>query len=727
MSDLLLLIPPLTQLNTPYPATAYLKGFLQQQGIASRQGDLGLDLVLEVFSAFGLKRLFDEIERGKFKLAPPMAALIHNRMAYEKTVDAVISFLQNKNYTLGYRIATGRYLPEGPRFAQLEELDWFFGSNGIQDKARYLCTLFLEDLADLIVATVGPHFGFSKYAERIARTAVSFSPIQEALEAPDNYLDSILLQMAARYFEKQVPLLLGLTVPFPGNLYGALKVGQWVKKYYPQTKIVVGGGYANTELRDLFDPKVFDYLDFITLDDGEVPLLALYRHVQDPLAFPHLKRTFVRDNGKVRRIDTRIGGDVAHGQLPAPDYEGLRTKEYLSVIDMPNPMHRLWSDGRWNKLTIAHGCYWKKCSFCDISLDYIGRFEQSPARLLVDKMETLIAQTGETGFHFVDEAAPPLAMRDLALEILRRNLQVTWWTNIRFEKTFTEDLCKLLAASGCIAVTGGLEVASDRLLEKMEKGVTIEQVAKVCKGFRDAGILVHAYLMYGFPTETTQETIDSLEVVRQLFENGLLQSGFWHQFAMTVHSPVGISPEKYQVKKVGPVFQGFANNDLFHEDPTGADHEKFSDGLKKALYNYMHGVGLDFPLQEFFEFKVPFSLLPAQLIGNYIKANVLDLPNTVGYRLLWHQIKPILSKKTSKGQEIVFSAARGTIKIEFPEKVARFIVENVAGFEVTASQEMGFAETIYAFSEMLNLSQEQVVKQEWWKKWRREVVWVLKS
>jgi radical SAM superfamily enzyme YgiQ (UPF0313 family) len=727
LSEVLLLIPPLTQLNTPYPATAYLSGFLKQQNISSRQGDLGLDMVLEIFSRKGLIALFDEIEKGNFKLAPSLWSILQNRKAYEETVNAVIAFLQNKNYTLGYRIAARQYLPEGSRFQQIEDLEWFFGNNGVQDKARYLCTMYLEDLSDLIVATVGPHFGFSKYAERIARTAVSFDPIKEALDAPINYLDAILLEMAKDYFGDSIPMMVCLTVPFPGNLYGALKIGAWVKQNYPETKVVLGGGYANTELRTLEEPNVFDYVDYITLDDGEGPILALYNHLTNPEKHPHLKRTFVRENGKVVFKNTLIGGDFTHSKLPAPDYIGLRVKDYMSVIDMPNPMHRLWSDGRWNKLTIAHGCYWKKCSFCDISLDYISRFDQAPAKHLVDKMEEIIAQTGETGFHFVDEAAPPLAMRDLALEILARGLQVSWWTNIRFEKTFSEDLCQLLAASGCIAVTGGLEVASDRLLEKMEKGVTIEQVARVCKGFRDAGILVHAYLMYGFPTETEQETIDSLEIVRQLFENGLLQSGFWHQFAMTVHSPVGINPEKYQVKRVGPEFQGFANNDLYHEDPTGADHELFSGGLKKALYNYMHGSGMDVPLKEFFDFKIPRTQVPSQLLANYLKKTLSDQPNTPGYRLLWHQVTAKMDKKTGKGKEVVFSSSRGIIKHELPEPIAEFFVEEANKLEAVSSQAIWLDKTIEFFAMSLSLPIEQVVKLDWWKKLRKEFLWVVKG
>lgn len=727
LSSVLLLIPPLTQLNTPYPATAYLKGFLDEKKIPCRQGDAGLDMVLALFNKQGLIHLFDAIEAGNYELKPALKNILLQRKAYEETIDSVILFLQNKNYTLGYRIATRQFLPEASRFKTLNELELFFGEIGTHDKARYLCTMYLEDLSDLIQATVGPHFGFSKYAERIARTAVNFSPIEEALNEPTTYLDRLLLDATAKYFEEEIPILVGLTVPFGGNLYGALKIGQWVKANYPQTKVALGGGYANTELRDLYDPRVFDYVDYICLDDGEATIMAIYDSLTLDLKEPLLKRTFIRSEGKVIFLDNKIGGDFLHAQLPAPSYHGLRLDEYLSMFDVPNPMHRLWNDGRWNKLTVAHGCYWKKCSFCDVTLDYIARYENTPASKLVDKMEKLIAETGETGFHFVDEAAPPLALRDLAIEILRRNLQVTWWTNIRFEKTFTEDLCKLLAASGCIAVTGGLEVASQRLLDLMEKGITIEQVARVTKGFRDAGILVHAYLMYGFPTETEQETIDSLEIVRQLFEAGLLQSGFWHQFAMTVHSPVGKEPEKYKVVRIGPEFEGFANNDLYHEDPTGADHDRYSAGLKKALYNYMHRNGFDFPLGKFFDFKIPNTTVPNKLISKHIKKPLPDLPGMSGYVFCWHQTE-VVSLKSEKGNtELIFVHKKGHRKVLLPEAIAAYIVSNKPRFELFSEQPIVYSEVMEEWGSLLSLPFDELTRATWYLQLREGIIWLLKK
>jgi hypothetical protein len=317
---------------------------------------------------------------------------------------------------------------------------------------------------------------------------------------------------------------------------------------------------------------------------------------------------------------------------------------------------------------MAHGCYWGKCTFCDVSLDYIKLYEPVAASLLVDRMEEIIAQTHENGFHFVDEAAPPALMRSLAIEIIKRKLKVTWWTNIRFEKSFTKDLCILLKNSGCIAVSGGLEVASDRLLALIQKGVTVEQVAKVTHHFTETGIMVHAYLMYGYPTQTIQETVDSLEMVRQMFELGILQSGFWHQFALTAHSPVGLSPAEYGIIPEQKTIS-FAHNDIQFKDKTGINHDKFSFGLKKSLFNYMHGICFDFPLQDWFEFKIPKTNVNPNFIKNALEADVSFTEKGTA-KVIWLGNEPTANifTKSKKGNswemmQLVFQDRRSSFEI----------------------------------------------------------------
>ncbi len=611
-----LITPPFTQLNTPYPATVYLKGFLNTKNITSFQADLGIEVTLELFSKQGLQQLFAQINSNASQLSENAERIVTLQQDYLNTIDGVILFLQGNDPTLAHQIVKRGFLPEASRFAQLDDLQYAFGSMGAQDKAKHLSTMYLEDLSDLITECVDPHFGFSRYAERLGRSANSFDELYGALQKEYTYIDSILIKILAARMAEVQPKLVALSVPFPGNLYAAFRIGQWVKKNHPEVKVAMGGGFPNTELRSLSDARVFEFLDFITLDDGEAPLENLVKHIHGDLSAEELKRTFILQNEAVTYINNKSCADYKQGQVGTPDYGDLLLDKYISAIEVVNPMHSLWSDGRWNKLTMAHGCYWGKCTFCDISLDYIRLYEPIAAQLLCDRIEEIIAQTRQTGFHFVDEAAPPALMRALALEIIRRKITISWWTNIRFEKSFTRDLCLLLKASGCIAVSGGLEVATDRLLELIQKGITVAQVARVNKHFAEAGIMVHAYLMYGFPTQTAQETIDSLEMVRQMFQAGILQSAFWHQFAMTAHSPVGLAPEKFGVKKETETIGSFANNDIVHLDPTGADHDTFTPGLKKSLLNYMHGACFDYPLQKWFDVKVPkTTVLPDHIAG----------------------------------------------------------------------------------------------------------------
>ena len=288
-------------------------------------------------------------------------------------------------------------------------------------------------------------------------------------------------------------------------------------------------------------------------------------------------------------------------QKTVPDYSDIDFSRYPRVCDDKNPMHRLWNDGTWIKAYLAHGCYWHKCAFCDTSLDYICRYYPHDTSRVVDIMEAQIKATGSRGFHFVDEAAPPALLRKLAEEIIRRRLTVTYWTNVRFDSTFTPELCYLLAKSGCIAVSGGLEVASPRVLKLINKGVTIESATECMKNMQNNGIMVHTYLMYGFPTQTVGELFDSLKRVREMFAEGLIQSAFWHRFAMTVHAPAGIQAESYNARRIDERANPFANNEVPFVEDNGVEWEKYTEGLNLATYNYMRGAGFDIGVKNWFK------------------------------------------------------------------------------------------------------------------------------
>ncbi len=546
----LLITPPLTQLNTPYPATAYLKGYYKAQGAEVRQVDLGIEVADRVLSREFLAGI-DLEEQARL-------------------IEPVKRFLRGQDDTLGPRIANRSLLPEGKRFEQLDDdnLEWSFGVSGTTDKAMHLATLFIEDIADYVREHVDPHFDLVRYAEYLSNDAPTFDPLYAELQQEPSVIDQMMLTLLADCVSEFSPDKVCLTVPFPGCLYGALRCGQWLKANTKAT-IEIGGGFPNTEWRQLSDQRIYEFCNEVVIDG-------------------------------CREADQYC-----------PDFSDLPLDKYLSLTEMTNPMHRLWSQGRWNKMVMAHGCYWHRCAFCDTSLDYIGNYRAPKAATVVDHMERIMEHTHRTGFHFVDEALPPKLLREVAEEILRRGLAVSFWGNIRFEKAYTAELCDLLAEAGMVAVSGGLEVASDRLLKLIDKGVTIQQTVEACRHLRDAGIMVHTYLMYGFPTETLQESVDALETVRRMFDEGIVQSAFWHRYAMTCHSPSGLNPERYGARRVTLEANPFCNNEVDWEPADGLneqfpyDIDAVGAALRLATYNYMNGLGLEQPVRSWFPIKVP--------------------------------------------------------------------------------------------------------------------------
>lgn len=629
----LLITPPMTQLNAPYPATAYLTGYLRRKGVDTVQVDASLLLALRLFSQSGLEMIHEELSsgRGRRHHKPTMGAVrffLKHYDQYSAVVDPVIRFLQGHDPTVAHRICTRELIPEGPRFDRLHELekndpealDWAFGSLGVTDKAKYLAGLFVDDLADLVHEGIDPLFALARYGEHLVSSEPSFDPLQMALNAHPTLVVKLIEDLTRELMACHKPDLVGLSVPFVGNVYSAFHMARLIKSIQPQIKTALGGGFVNTELRQLSEPRVFDYFDFVSLDDGQQALLFLIEYLCGKRSGERLLSTYVRENGRVV-LKSKPGEEFrpeTFKEMGPPVYDGLPLEQYLSICEVLNPMRRLWSDARWNKLSIAHGCYWRRCRFCDACLDYVARYESLPAQHIVEQIETVIEETGQTGFHFVDEAAPPAALVGMAEKLIERRLAITWWGNIRFERAFTREKIALLAKSGCIAVTGGIEVPVERILKLMDKGVTLEQAIRVMKAFVDHGILVHAYLIYAFPTQTRQETIDGLECVRQMFIEGCLHSAYWHRFALTTHSAMSRDPEKFGIRLRAMPEVRFAVNEIDYEETNPTDHDRFGPGLQKAVYNYMHGVGLESDVRDWFDFDVPKTKVPRNFVKKIV-------------------------------------------------------------------------------------------------------------
>jgi len=607
MMKVLLITPPLLQLNTLYPATPLLAGHLAGRGVSVAQVDLSLELALKLFSRKGLERVVETCQ-SKSRKTPKVKRFLARATDYLRTIDLAVSFLQGKAPELAERIAQRSFLPEGSRLESMtsgsglsSEEAWTVLTQGLDlaEQAAFLASLYLDDLADVIQEGVDPDFGFSRYAERLGVAMPTLTPLLKRLRAPSTLVGKLIDELTADVLAKHKPAVVGLTVPFPGTVMGAFRIAQQVRRLLPKTRIVMGGGYVNTELRNLTDERLFQFVDDLCFDEG----------------FSAWDQLLSGPAPKTKPLQCV----TCKSQMPCPCYNGIDFSRYINVMETTNPMHRIWSYGKWLKLQVANGCYWHRCAFCDVGLDYIGRYQPPRVEALVEQMARMVRETGQTGFHFTDEALAPAFLRQLSEALIQRKMKVTWWGNIRFEKAFTPELAHLMAQAGCIAVTGGLECANDRLLAVMNKGITCAGAAKVCQAFSREGILVHAYLMYGFPTQTRTEILDALAYVRDLFEKDYIQSAYWHRFALTIHSPIARNPKAFSVKLVGghllPPAHGckvltrealeaqrkgprcFALNEIPFTVSRAPDYDRLGQGLRAAIYNYMLGLGFEVPVE----------------------------------------------------------------------------------------------------------------------------------
>ncbi|GHU89635.1 radical SAM protein [Spirochaetia bacterium] len=650
-----LIQPPFTQLNTPYPSLYYLKTFLEQQGHRVIVRDHSIGLFEKIFCRAGLERIFDDAIAGQGQSSSRGSGLAQNPIAerffseadhWINMIDRLISFLRGRDREWGHflTLANG-VLPGGPRFdACLEN----FGGSPLPEDAPLLAGKLLADLADFITQALDPNFSLVRYSGNTGAGLRGFDDLKQSL---DGY---ILKNFYRPYLEEEwdyvtgifnssegslaeSPLLIGLTIPFPGCLAGALACGASAKlRFGGKAAIIAGGGYVNTELRFMDDPRIFDYVDYLSFDrgygsweaildqnkrNGSIIYKTMYRSedgkiIADPAIICGGTKNDANDFARFRRIDDESIKTVF------PDYRDVDFSRYLYPVDDVNPMHRLWSDGHWLKAYLAHGCYWHACAFCDITLDYIRSFVPTDTAALFHHLVEQAEQTGVHGVHLVDEAAPVSSLLRLAQLNRDAGLPLTFWGNIRFEKGFTPDTAAILAAGGLVGISAGIEVATEAGFKRIGKGIGLEDVVRACAAFKEAGILTHAYLIYGYWDEDEQEIIDSAEILRQLFAAGLLDSAFWHQFVLTRHSRIYTEWEKgmhrtLQVADSNTAEPTFALNDLSFEGET--QFSKYTEPLDRLLASWVTGDSAAMvPVTAAFPFKVKEPSVSADLVADIL-------------------------------------------------------------------------------------------------------------
>lgn len=684
VTSVVIIQPPLVQLNGPYPSGAYLSAFFRRLGTPRLEDSKAAPppafsppasvtapsfvrwvdacnlFFHALFSAKGLTTLFDACrddalakasaaeKSGDAETAYQLRRYVSTERTWIGWIDDIVSILCTGDRERSHAFVRSPFAPRGAR------MDVFLSSlesDPSPDDARMLATLAIEDLADFITAAFDREFSLVRYAESLAAGERRFANVETALDRPmvvrfleplceilwrelDAEMDA---DMSARPAERATTtvsnagdaepgageILFCISVPFPGCLVNALAMARSIRRHYGTRAVIsMGGGYVNTELRSCENDRLFDYIDTLSFDRGYGGYAAFLRDARGSSVRPPRKLFCPPEFASFEKEATAS---------IAPDYSDIDFSKYPRLADDPNPMHRLWSDGTWLKAYLAHGCYWHRCSFCDVSLDYIGVYLPVGIQNLYRSLRLQAIEKRVHGIHLVDEAAPPRALRDFALENIAAARSASsgpallpFWGNIRFERTFSRDLADFLSAGGLVAVSGGIEIASPEGFKSVDKGIDLANLVAVCAAFKEAGVLVHSYLIYGYWNEDAQGVVDAAEVMRQLFSAGLVDSAFWHKFVLTRHSRVyceylagqhhgedgepGLKP----VDDTGD----FAENDLRF----GGEKEssKYTAPLDAALRAWMSGEGFDKPVRSWFPFPVPTPKIAKDLVETYI-------------------------------------------------------------------------------------------------------------
>lgn len=642
--------PPLVQLNAPYPSGAYLSAFFKNMDMEVEWHDMSLELYSAIFSKEGLHKLFektsitalkraDEAEKkGDKNTAFNLRRYISERDNWENwisPINAILTSGSGQGSNQSGREFCHRFIfsPHAPRGYRMQQYLDNLGREPTTDDARGLASLALADLADYITIAFDSNFSLIRYAESLTINETHFSQIEKAIDSPtmdlfyNPLLKSIKIDTSGDY-----KTLICISIPFPGTFTAGLYTGRYFKEHYGKNVFIcMGGGFINTELRNTTEPSLNKYIDAISYDRGygsyhmlfNTSLLDKKSNCKTNDVNQLFKMRLFLEDGIVEckeHDEEAEKFEQEQTEITIPDFSDIDFSRYPRLVDDTNSMHRLWSDGTWLRAYLAHGCYWHKCAFCDVTLDYVCSFHMTHIPELFHGLYEQALKKGIYGIHFVDEASPPVALARFALENSRYGNELSYWGNVRFEKTFTKDIANFLSYGGLIGVSGGIEIATGNGLDDIHKGTDIDSIVGACAAFKETGILVHAYMIFGYWEETPQMLIDSMETLRQFFEAGLIDSAFWHKFVLTRHSRIYKEWKEGKYKNLKPIIPNdsgiFAKNGLHFEGENKSD--RYEEGLNNALNAWMHGQGFDIPVRQWFNFKMPSPSIPKNYIEQAI-------------------------------------------------------------------------------------------------------------
>ncbi|MFT5289429.1 MAG: anaerobic magnesium-protoporphyrin IX monomethyl ester cyclase [Planctomycetota bacterium] len=518
-----LVFPPQGHFTQPYLSLPSLAAYLKQNGYDDvHQLDVNIDAYDHFLSKERLELSLERIaERGELERLESQEQLSFSDM----TRYQLLSEVGTIGHAIAGSIEEAKAVVRSPQdFYDYKRYIW--AGRTIEQGLR----IFSEEYAPTRLTAHG-----FVMRHRIERSAEIVTAISDEAENP--YIE-YFREVTLPALKELDPDLIGISLTFPSQAIPAFTLARLVKEWKPEVHITVGGGLMAYVAEKLSHrAEIWDLIDSMVLLEGERPLLQLCEHVEGKRELSEITNLIYRGpDGKP--IKTSQIDPLNIMGLPTPDFSDLPLKKYFTPeLVMP--------------LAATRGCYWGKCVFCTLYTVIGPGYRGRTVEQTVEDMRELQNLYGVKSFYLAIEDLPPNMAKRFPEAIIEAGLDISWWADARFEhEVFDEETCKLLAQSGCKRLAFGYESSSNRVLELMCKGIDPDESLKMIRRVHDAGISVTLYAMVGFPTETREEALATLNTV--LANRDWIQEVSVRVFYLDESSEVYKRREEFDIVEVYP-------------------------------------------------------------------------------------------------------------------------------------------------------------------------------
>jgi anaerobic magnesium-protoporphyrin IX monomethyl ester cyclase len=560
----LLIQPPPGDLTGPYPALCYLQSFAAEKNNSVRVRDFGIEAFYYLSHTKRIQDLVRRADELRKKLESKKFLTPDEQRHYQLLLTAV-----------GVSLNTG---------LQEQVLGYFKNPKNFYDYHAYKkgCRL-LDAFFRLLSAVHYPTIVTpSEYpTATMLKTMTNILRHRQTLVNPyiRFYEDVLFAQIA-----EEKPHVIGISMVFASQSVQALVLGNLLKERFPEIHVTMGGAYLSqwvmvmgeTQLNDLFQCT-----DSVICGEGEAPFAALLERIGNgkPLSgIPNLIH-LVGGTGSFRRFDELIYTDVS--SQPLPDFSDMDMSVYLTPETVI-------------PYCITRGCYWGRCVFCQNRYgDYqMRRYQTVPVDKAIAEMTQLSEQYHTNHFNFSNDVIDPAYLKKLSRAVIDSGKKFIWNTDLRAEKAFSKDTCRMMAKAGLNAVAIGFESGCQKTLDAMDKGNRVETTREVLKNLYEAGIATQAMGIFGFPGETEK---DGEETVRFLEENMDRISYYVMGLLMVMPgSRMHDDPPAYGVTSIS-----YANNPMRTPEPVWTSNTRMSVHAVHRLYERLHRLEKAFAINEY--------------------------------------------------------------------------------------------------------------------------------